>query len=33
MQHDQLLMFVFIAIGLVIPGFILLMDDSKFHNK
>ncbi len=32
MQHDQFLMFVFIAIGLVIPGMVLLLDDSKSHN-
>ncbi len=33
MQHDQFLMLVFLGIGLVIPGLVLLMDDSKFHNN
>ncbi len=33
MTHDQAVTLIFILIGLVIPGAVLLLDDSKIHNK
>jgi len=33
MTHSDYLTIIFIAIGFVIPGLVLLLDDSKIHGK
>ena len=33
MTHDQAVTLIFILIGLVIPGVVLLLDDPKIHGK
>lgn len=33
MSHEDILAIIFIAIGLVIPGIVLLLDDSTAHGK
>lgn len=32
-QDEQVLMFIFIAIVFIVPGIVLLFDDSKIHSK
>ncbi len=32
MQHDQILLIIFIAIGLIIPGIAILFDDTRFRQ-
>lgn len=31
-QDDQLLLFIFLAIAMIIPGIVLWFDDSKIHR-
>ena len=33
MSHEDAVTIIFILIGLVIPGAILLLDDPKIHGK
>lgn len=33
MTHSDYLTIIFITIGFVIPGVVLLMDDPKIHGK
>ncbi len=33
MPSDQILLVIFIIIGMIIPSSILFSDDSRFHNK
>ncbi len=33
MPNDQTLLFIYLVIGLVIPGLILLGDDKRIHQK
>ncbi len=33
MPSDQTLLFIFIVIGIVLPGIILLGDDKRLHQK
>lgn len=33
MPNDQTLLFIFIVIGLVVPGLILMRDDKAIHQK
>ncbi len=30
---DQILMLLFIGMAIVIPGIVMLFDDSKIHNR
>lgn len=33
MSHEDILALIFIVIGLVLPGMVMLLDDSKSHGK
>jgi hypothetical protein len=33
MPNDQTLLFIYLVIGLVVPGLILLGDDKRIHQK
>lgn len=33
MKHDDILTLIFIAIGFVVPGLVLLLDDPKIHDN